>query len=123
MYNTDFICTYKLIEQKSDFIDEADILYKIQFLQAFNLDDFDTNKINNEVEQLYSLLKDYPLFKEIIKLSQFYNETIDGEKMAFMSFFSYDIFHILHSWLCEYINKKEISEETHNKLKYLLNKK
>lgn len=126
-YNSNFICTYKLIEEKSDFADEADILYKIQFLQAFNIEEYNSEIINKEVEILFNKLNNdndmKEKFHEILKPNDFYNNNKDSQMLAFMSLFSYNTFHIFHLWLCEYLNDKNIKQETHDKLKYLLNKK
>lgn len=52
MYITNFACTYKLHDEE----DQEDV-YRAQFLQAFNLNEWDDNKINEETDKLYSLCK------------------------------------------------------------------
>ena len=48
MYLTDFVCTYKLHEDS-----ETDDVYRLQFLQAFCLDNWDDEKIEKETKNLY----------------------------------------------------------------------
>ena len=43
MYSTDFICTYKMHED-----DTKDDMYRLQFLQAFKLDNWDDDKIEKQ---------------------------------------------------------------------------
>mgnify|MGYP001301890629 CR=1 FL=1 len=53
-YSKDFLCTYHLIED----LDESDLLYKIQFFQAFKIyEKFSQGKINTE--------EDLPIYKQI----------------------------------------------------------
>ena len=62
-YQTDFICTYKLMDE--EFTDD---LYQIQLLQAFNLDKWDDALINNLCYELYILLmKPDTIFRDIIE--------------------------------------------------------
>ena len=46
MYITNFACTYKLHDEE----DQEDV-YRAQFLQAFNLNEWDDNKINEETDK------------------------------------------------------------------------
>ena len=59
-YKTDFICTYQKIDDSDDSNDSNDstILYQIQFLQAFDLLEFNDNIINKITESLYERYKD-----------------------------------------------------------------
>ena len=43
MYQTDFICTYKNIDDSS----EQEDLYRIQLLQAFDIDMWDDDEVNS----------------------------------------------------------------------------
>ncbi len=62
-YQTDFICTYKRMDE--EFTDD---LYQIQILQAFNLEKWDDNIINNLCFELYILLtKSDTIFRDIIE--------------------------------------------------------
>jgi hypothetical protein len=53
MINTSFLSTYNLIENN----DDAALLYNIQFLQIFDLKQWDDNIINSKTFDLFNLLK------------------------------------------------------------------
>ena len=53
MINTSFLITYNLIENN----DDAALLYNIQFLQIFDLKQWDDNIINSKTFDLFNLLK------------------------------------------------------------------
>lgn len=53
MINTSFLSTYNLFENN----DDATLLYNIQFLQIFNLKQWDDNIINSKTFDLFNLLK------------------------------------------------------------------
>ena len=79
----DFVCTYHMISNKDDKDkdeddsnkddsngddsnrDDSDLLYKIQLLQAFDLKDFDENKI---IEQQNIIFEKWNQHKQIINL-------------------------------------------------------
>ena len=63
IYNHSFLCTYQDIEDKN----ESDLCYKIQFLQAFNIDDYDSKKIEIITEKLYEELKNIDSFIKLLK--------------------------------------------------------
>lgn len=106
MYQSDFICTY----HKLNDLDESDILYKVQLLQAFNLNEWNDELVNKEVHNLYGILKSNPDFDSLLKLCPFYIEGGDNE-MNFMYLFSYNTFYLLHDWLSYYLKDKEVSNE------------
>ena len=61
---TDFVCTYQHIEE----LDEAELLYRTQLLQAFGLVRILMKiKINNITEQLYEKYKDNIYIDKMIK--------------------------------------------------------
>ena len=63
LYQTDFICTYKLMDDEF-----TDHLYQIQLLQAFNLERWDDNVINSLCFELYTLLTNSDnVFRDIIE--------------------------------------------------------
>jgi hypothetical protein len=117
-YITDFVCTYHLIED----LDDSDMLYKTQLMQAFvqdisnseiNIDDaFD--KIDKVTEILY---KKYNTNQLIIQLMDKY-PNYDRE-LQFQMCFSYYSFYIMHKILCGIINNnldEDICKNLINKL-------
>lgn len=117
-YITDFVCTYHLIED----LDDSDMLYKTQLMQAFvqdisnseiNIDDaFD--KIDKVTEILY---KKYNTNQLIIQLMDKYLNY--DRELQFQMCFSYYSFYIMHKILCGIINNnldEDICKNLINKL-------
>ena len=96
--NTNFLCTYQLIDN----YDESFILYKIQFLQIFNLDNYDDNIINEKVEKLYNKVKNNNLIKNILNKKSY----SDDDLVNFMFLFRYDTLYIFHKILINILNNK-----------------
>ena len=120
MYQTDFICTYKLMDE--EFTDD---LYKIQLLQAFNLEKWDDTIITNRSFELYALLmKSDTLFRDIIEKSKknsditnIYDSVIDkdgkdDDKIIFALLFTYDYFDLFHKCICDYMRNGKVSFQT-----------
>lgn len=136
MYQTDFICTYKLMDE--EFTDD---LYKIQLLQAFNLEKWDDALINNLCYELYILLmKPDTIFRDIIEkgkqnrdIKNIYDSIIqeehtkqddhtkgeehakgedDHDSIIFALLFTYDFFDLFHKCICEYFRNGVISLKT-----------
>ena len=120
MYQTDFICTYKLMDE--EFTDD---LYKIQLLQAFNLEKWDDTIITNRSFELYALLmKSDTLFRDIIEkakknsdITNIYDSVIDkdgkdDDKIIFALLFTYDYFDLFHKCICEYMRNGKVSLQT-----------
>ena len=113
-YQHDFLCTYQYL--KND--DEKDICYKMQFLQAFNISDYDDNTICDITNQLYDELKDNSSFIILLKKLKikienrlnfvgFLNGTEESklnDKDIFYFVFSFDYFHKFHKEYSQYKN-------------------
>lgn len=130
-YQTDFICTYKLMDE--EFTDD---LYQIQLLQAFNLDKWDDALINNLCYELYIvLMKPETIFRDIIEkgkqnrdIKNIYDSIIqdtgdngddehtkgedDHDSIIFALLFTYDYFDLFHKCICEYFRNGVISLKT-----------
>lgn len=120
LYQSDFICTYKLMDD--EFTDD---LYQIQILQAFNLEKWDDNVINNLCFKLYTLLtKSDTIFRDIINtakknlnIKNVYDSVIkngieDDDKIIFALMFNYDYFDLFHKCICEYFLNGKVSFKT-----------
>ena len=109
-YNSDFICTYKLLEDEED--DSCDLCYQTQLLQALNMKMFDDFIIQKNIEALYFFLKDYNEIVELlIALKEKYKNSslaffIENDMSLFQLLFSYYYFDIFHKCLCDYIKAK-----------------
>jgi hypothetical protein len=65
MYQTDFLCTYKLMDNA----DDQEDLYRIQLLQAFDLTVWDDTEINNIMMDVFHTMNKSREFKQIIQKS------------------------------------------------------
>ena len=127
MYNTSFLCTYqfldeniynatkelkmdgtKLNESIEKNIDNADDLYRLQLLQAFNMHIWDDNIVNNIIKVIYYNYKNNIYFINLIKKGLYYS---DSEPiMGLMSLFNYDTFYLFHKCLIE-LHHNELNDK------------
>ena len=63
MYNTTFLCTYKLHDDE----DDQDTLYRHEYLYAFGLKEYDSDKIISTLDNIYQKLRDNKDFIEIVE--------------------------------------------------------
>jgi len=112
-YNTNFVITYHLIKEDNELSDD---LYRSQFLQAFNLDKWDDNNIDEKTKKIYDSYDIENKFREIFKIIKT-EKTIFSQYMIFYSedssffdlfrlLFSYETFYLLHKFICDLENKK-----------------
>ena len=118
-YITDFMCTYKFIEEYED----SFLLYQMQMVQAFNLEKFDMDIVNKITEELYEKYKNNDYISNLIiggvnkLVSNSDNVDLDIDNLTkFRIFFGYDTFYLLHSLLCSLENNIPVNEEKYNKL-------
>ena len=111
MYNTDFVCTYK---QHDD--EDQDDIYRIQFLQVYNLHTWDDTVINNTITSIFNKYVDNLDMKEIInkgrdsdKFSNIKTYIGDDDLTIFKGFFQYDLFNQIHLCICDLEKTLEIS--------------
>ena len=98
--------------------DESFMLYQIQLLQAFNLETFDDDKINNTTEFLYIQYKENNYISSVIN-SDFLvsGELKDVDNLTkFRICFGYDTFNLMHSLLCSITSNTSINEDNYKKL-------
>ena len=115
-YQHNFFCTYQ------DMDDEklSNICFQAQFLQAFNIETFDSKIINNLTQSLYEELKNESTFKELLinlknnidKIN--YYEYLSRDIIEnlqdldiFCFVFCYEYFHKFHKQYSAFKNKKE----------------
>ena len=133
MYQTDFICTYKMM----DTADEQEQLYQIQFLQAFDLQSWNETEINNAIMELFYRTRtnddfkkilqkahDNTEFKQILDLLDLnkagaanndedhngvdeVDEVDDTDEIMFTLLFKYEYFDLLHRCICDFITNCE----------------
>lgn len=132
MYQFDFLCTYKLIDDEY-----REQLYKIQLLQAFNLTEYNDHAITLIISDIFNNFNKNDKFRIIIE-SAFKSSSIkelydiitsmdttindlgeNKEKIIFSLMFNYDHFDLLHKCICELYINKDIKDQT---LANLINK-
>ena len=105
-YQHDFVCTYKLMDTP----DDQEQLYRIQILQAFELDTWDDAKVNDTIIELFSILilnRDFKAIIQkaikndhIVELFQTLNLTC-SEDLIFTMLFKYEYFDLIHSCIAD----------------------
>ena len=64
MYNSNFICTYQLIDEP----DLSDDLYRCQFLQGCNIKSWDGDTIHKVIQYLEQLIKQDANFNKQLEI-------------------------------------------------------
>lgn len=119
-YDTNFVCTYKNLDD--------DDLYRIQYLQAFKLNNWNDNKIMNITNKLYYLTNSH--FKEVFEnlktkkhnlghLMLFFGEKYT-EQDLFCMLFCIEVFQEFHMCLCNIINNGTIDKKNLKNLNEIL---
>ena len=118
MYCADFICTYKLIENES----ESEQLYRIQFLQAFQSENWNDDIINDKMKTLYENIKDNTVINDIINnikksknLEMMITLLGDDELTLFKLLFKYELFDFTHMSICNILNNDNENVTNENK--------
>jgi hypothetical protein len=135
VYNSKHICSYQYYDSKfEDFMpsnqnvgievdkceDSADLIYKSDMLQVFNLTEYDDSKIEQEMISLFEILKNNEKMVECMKklAHRFVTEELE---FGMMLLFSYDTFFATHLCVCDIIEKGEVAEDNINILVKLIN--
>ena len=127
MYNVEIVCVYPYYDDEllphcpmqlePDFMKEyvdslkteelSNCLYKANFLESFNLNDYNEEIINREIKWLYILLVRHDRFKECMRrvCAKYLFEDLN---MGFMILFSYEYFFLTHACVCEYLKTNEM---------------
>lgn len=125
MYQYDFLCTYKLIDDEY-----REQLYKIQLLQAFNLTEYNDDTITVIISDIFNNFNKNEKFRIIIEsalkssgvrelydlitsMDRTINDVSENkEKIIFSLMFNYDHFDLLHKCICELYINKDIKDQT-----------
>ena len=113
---------------------DSNLLFRSQYLQAFNIDFFDLNIINNTCEKLFNLMKENEADRLNDILAHLYNKYSKEllpysfnknytNLFTFQLLFSYNHFDIFHKCLIDIINLSAISNENYNILIESINDK
>ena len=126
MYHADFICTYKLMDN----LEEQEKLYCIQLLQAFGLDSWDDDIVNNSLLELYLEMQDDNNLQAIllkisneeslqllINMAQSdVHSALDKQMVLFNLLFQYDTFDLIHRCIIDFKINGLIRDLTANTL-------
>ena len=104
MYNTKFLCTYKLHDDE----DDQDTIYRHEYLYAFGLKEYDSDKIMKTLEYIYEKLKNNADFIEILESHFHYicdknnNKNHEIVLQFLFSFHTFNLFHACLTYLLSY---------------------
>ena len=114
MYQTDFICTYKNIDD----LDDQEDLYRIQLLQAFGIEAWDDATVNGITEDLFEKMSPVDGIKEIIvKCRKFPAHTMfvgmmgTDDMTVFRLLFKFELFDLMHRCIVEHQTTGTISND------------
>jgi hypothetical protein len=111
MYNTLLKCTYNNASE----LDQED-QYRIEFLNAFNLEEFEDNQINQEVSALFERLKRSPEFTKCMTKSAAGFGNSEFLQVGLMGLFAFDYFYLAHPCICDFLEIGTITEKNINAL-------
>jgi hypothetical protein len=96
MYNTKFLCTYKLHDDE----DDQDTMYRHEYLYAFELKEYDSDKIMKTLEYIYEKLKNNADFIEILESHyQYRSNNNKNHEIVLQFLFSFHTFNLFHDCL------------------------
>ena len=97
MYNTTFLCTYKLHDDE----DDQDTIYRHEYLYAFGLKEYNSDKIMKTLEYIYEKLKTNVDFIEILESHYQYmsNNNNKNYEIVLQFLFSFHTFNLFHACL------------------------
>jgi len=90
-------------------------LYQEYFMKVFGIKDFNFEKFDPIMDTIYEKIKDLKKFDEVFKIKD-YLIFCDSNRMFFGLLFAFHSFEYFHICLKELNEKKEITDESMNKL-------
>ena len=111
MYNTLLKCTYN----NATDVDQED-QYRMEFLNAFNLEEFEDNQVNQEVSELFERVKKSPELTKCMTKSAAGFGNPEYLHVGLMGLFAFDYFYLAHSCICDFLETGTIAEEKINAL-------
>ena len=117
MYNTNFLCTYKLHDNE----DDQDTLYRHEYLYAFGLKEYDSDIIMTILNNLYNRLKDSKDFIEITESHYIFDHKNKNYELILQFLFSFHTFDMFHKCLIYLLQEDKTNVFDHEE--FLKNKK
>lgn len=99
MYNSNFLCTYQLIDEP----DLSDDLYRCQFLQGCNIKSWDGDTIHKVIQYL----------EQLIKQDANFNKQLEDCNMnkSFILLLAYPYYYLTHRCICDIIQHGKVTDE------------
>lgn len=124
-YKTNYKCNYNSAEifknvnieniETSEEYDMRDILYRQDLLYIFDLEEFDDEKINDCIHEIYEKIKDnHDLDALLVKMAGLFLS--EDKEVGLMVLFSFHYFYLLHPCLCDILESGKITNENLRKL-------
>jgi hypothetical protein len=131
-YNYDLVPTYKMIEDP----DDQDSLFRIQFLQAFGIndDEYHPDIVSAVIDDLYERFRENRGIREILEAHPLYHAHTssddhdhdppassfgvnDNSEMIFCMMFSFQLFDLFHRCIRHAKHQEEIPQEIRDEIK------
>lgn len=126
-YNYDLVLTYKMIEDP----DDQDTLFRIQFLQAFGIDDdeYHPEIVSAVIDDLYERFRENTGIREILEAHPLYQAKTPGGadndnggnggngEMIFCMMFSFQLFDLFHTCIRHAKYKQDIPQTIRDEMK------
>ena len=131
-YNYDLVPTYKMIEDP----DDQDSLFRIQFLQAFGIndDEYHPEIVSAVIDDLYERFRENRGIREILEAHPLYHAHTpsddhdrdppassfgvnDNSEMIFCMMFSFQLFDLFHRCIRHAKHQEEIPQEIRDEIK------
>jgi hypothetical protein len=116
MYNTDFVCTYKVFEELEDDEVNSDMLYQAQFLQVFGIIEYNNDEINAGLEQVKTKANEVPELKALILQHPYAGSDGGDIDMLLPLMFAYPLLDVFHLCLIDAFRAGSISAESRDKV-------
>jgi hypothetical protein len=96
-------------------VDQED-QYRSEYLNAFNLEEFDDKQINKDIDALFERLITSPELTKCITKSAACFGNSEYLHIGLMGLFAFDFFYLAHPCICEFLETGTIAEEKINAL-------
>ena len=113
MYYTDFVCTYKSLEDLVG--DDSDTLYQAQFLQVFGIAEYRDDAIRAGLEQVKTKADEVPELKALILQHPYAGSSVETDDLLPLMF-AYPLFDVFHLCLIDAFRAGRISAENRDKV-------
>ena len=111
MYNYDMICTYKMMDSE----DDKKLMYQIQLLQLFDLQEYNDNILSEQIYNLYDNLKENSDIQYLID-NHPYKSYFLNNALIFQAYFSFDTLDVFTNCLRDIKNQDSINDINKDKL-------